>query len=144
VGIRDEHTGRVLTGRREPRLLEAAARLAAGGEPVIELPDGTVLVGSGAATDEVLSGWLGHPVRLVEAGVHGGRAEFFADPTDDASEAHEWTMPPERFVDACSSGCAHAVAAADDGQPARRRGAPSSERMGRAPVPPRRAARGVR
>jgi uncharacterized protein YcbX len=99
-GVRDERTGRVLTGRREARLLEAAARLAAGGEPVIDLPDGTVVVGAGEATDTVLSDWLARPVRLVEAGVHGGRAEYFADPTDDASEAIEWTMPPERFVDA--------------------------------------------
>lgn len=99
-GVRDERTGRVLTGRREARLLEAAARQAAGGEPVIELPDGTVLVGAGEATDTVLSDWLERPVRLVEAGVHGDRAEYFADPTDDASEAIEWTMPPERFVDA--------------------------------------------
>jgi len=99
-GVRDERTGRVLTGRREARLLEAAARLAEGSEPVIELPDGTVLVGAGEATDTVLSDWLARPVRLVEAGVHGDRAEYFADPTDDASEAIEWTMPPERFVDA--------------------------------------------
>ena len=90
----------MLTGRREPRLLEAAARLGAGSEPVIELPDGTVLVGTGEATDTVLSDWLEGPVRLVEAGTNGDRAEFFADPTDDASEAIEWTMPPERFVDA--------------------------------------------
>jgi len=99
-GVRDEGTGRVLTGRREPRLLEAAARLAAGREPVIELPDGTVLEGAGEATDTALSSWLARPVRLVEAGAHGDRAEFFADPTDDSSEAIEWTMPPERFVDA--------------------------------------------
>jgi uncharacterized protein YcbX len=30
----------------------------------------------------------------------GGRAEFFADATDDASAAIEWTMPSGRFVDA--------------------------------------------
>jgi MOSC domain-containing protein len=99
-GVRDERTGRVLTGRREPRLLEASAKLAAGHEPVIELPDGTVVVGAGDATDTALSDWLTRPVRLVEAGLHGDRAEFFADPTDDTSEAIEWTMPPERFVDA--------------------------------------------
>jgi uncharacterized protein YcbX len=99
-GLRDEHTGRVLTGRREPRLLDAAARLGTRGEPVIELPGGTVLAGAGEATDRALSDWLGRPVRLVEAGADGGRAEFFADPTDDTSEALEWTMPPQRFVDA--------------------------------------------
>jgi uncharacterized protein YcbX len=99
-GVRDEHTGRVLTGRREPRLLEAAARVDGEREPVIELPDGTVLDGVGATTDTALSEWLARPVRLVEAGRHGDRAEYFADPTDDSSEAIEWTMPPERFVDA--------------------------------------------
>ena len=99
-GVLDEHTGRVLTGRREARLLEATARLAAGREPEIELPDGTVVVGAGDTTDTILSDWLARPVRLVEAGADGGRAEFFADATDDASEAIEWTMPPERFVDA--------------------------------------------
>ena len=134
-GVRDERTGRVLTGRREPRLLEAAARLAAGREPVIELPDGTVLEGAGEATDTALSGWLARPVRLVEAGAHGDRAEFFADPTDDSSEAIEWTMPPERFVDAMP------LLLVTTGQSARRRGAPPERRMGRAPVPPECAAR---
>jgi MOSC domain-containing protein len=99
-GVRDELTGRVLTGRREARLLEAAARLEQSPEPVIELPDGTILHGAGAATDGALSDWLERPVCLVEAAAHGGRAEFFADPTDDSSEAIEWTMPPERYVDA--------------------------------------------
>ena len=28
------------------------------------------------------------------------RAEYFADPTDDRSQAMEWTMPKGRFVDA--------------------------------------------
>jgi uncharacterized protein YcbX len=99
-GVRDEHTGRVLTGRREAALLGARASLRDGTQPVIELPDGTVLVGASEATDSALSDWLERPVRLVEAGAHGDRAEYFADPTDDASEAIEWTMPPERFVDA--------------------------------------------
>ncbi len=99
-GVRDERTGRVLTGRREATLLEATASLGEGAEPVIKLPDGTGLIGAGDATDSALSDWLGRPVRLVEAAAHGDRAEYFADPTDDASEAIEWTMPPERFVDA--------------------------------------------
>ena len=100
-GIRDGATGRILTGRREPRLLAAAASLGDDGEPVIVLPDGVTLRGAGEATDAALSAWLDRPVSLVAAaGALGGQAEFFADATDDTSEAVEWTMPPGRFVDA--------------------------------------------
>jgi uncharacterized protein YcbX len=99
-GLRDQGTGRILTARRRPELLQASSRLV-DGRPVIELPDGTTLPGPGAATDETLTAWLGSPVRLVAAaGGPGGRAEFFADATDDSSEALEWTMPAGRFVDA--------------------------------------------
>jgi hypothetical protein len=100
-GIRDEATGRVLTGRREPRLLEAAAQLGEANEPLIVLPGGSVLDGPGQATDAALSDWLARTVRLVPANdEHGDRAEYFADATDDTSAAIEWTMPPGRFVDA--------------------------------------------
>ena len=97
-GIRDEATGRVLTGRREPRLLEAAATLGEANEPLIVLPGGPVLDGPGQATDAALSDWLARPVRLVPANdEHGDRAEYFADATDDTSAAIEWTMPPGRL-----------------------------------------------
>lgn len=100
-GIRDEATRRILTARREPRLLAAAASLEGAGDVEIGLPDGTILRGPGAATDAALSEWLGRPVTLaVAAGDPGARAEYFEDATDDASAAVEWTMPPGRFVDA--------------------------------------------
>ncbi len=100
-GIRDETTGKVLTGRRAPQLLFAASALAPDGEPVITLPTGVGCHGPGTDTDAALSRWLGKPVRLVSSvGAPAGRAEFFADATDDASEAIEWTMPADRFVDA--------------------------------------------
>ncbi len=98
-GIRDETTGRVLTARRAPGLLFAAVTLA-GGVPVLTLPTGETCHGPGAATDKALSKWLGKSVRLVSsAEVPSGRAEYFADATDDSSEAIEWTMPTGRFVD---------------------------------------------
>ena len=99
-GIRDQRTGRVLTARRRPELLAAAAAYD-GALPVITLPDGRTATGPGTATDDLLSDWLGGPVSLV-ASVDStpGRAEFFADPTDDTSPAIEWTMPAGRFVDA--------------------------------------------
>jgi uncharacterized protein YcbX len=100
-GIRDNDTGKILTGRREPRLLDAAASLREDGQTEIVLPDGTTLHGMGDATDEALSDWLGRPVTLDAAvGAAGARAEYFSDATDDTSDAIEWTMPPGRFVDA--------------------------------------------
>jgi uncharacterized protein YcbX len=100
-GIRDEATGKVLTARRAPRLLFAAASLAPDGTPVITLPTGATCHGPGPATDAALSAWLGRPVRLVSSvDAPAGRAEYFADATDDTSEAIEWTMPSGRFVDA--------------------------------------------
>lgn len=100
-GIRDEETGKILTGRREPRLLLGAATLTDDGEPEITLPDGTGVRGAGPRTDSALSAWLGRPVVLAAAeGEQGANAEFFADATDDTSRAIEWTMPAGRFVDA--------------------------------------------
>lgn len=100
-GIRDETTGKILTGRRAPQLLFAAAALAPDGAPVITLPTGVTCHGPGAKTDATLSEWLDKPVRLVSsAGAPAAKAEYFADATDDASQAIEWTMPAGRFVDA--------------------------------------------
>ena len=100
-GVRDDATGMVLTGRREPRLLGASAALDADGAVEICLPDGTTMTGGGPATDAALTSWLGQEVSLLHAADSpGGHAEFFADATDDSSEAVEWTMPVGRFVDA--------------------------------------------
>ena len=99
-GIRDQRTGRILTARRRPELLSAAATYD-GDTPVVTLPDGRIVRGPGPGTDSLLSDWLGSPVSLVSsAQVRGGRAEYFADATDDSSEAIEWTMPVGRYVDA--------------------------------------------
>ena len=97
-GVRDLGTGRILTARRRPELLGASSTLG-GDEPVITLPDGTTVVGLGRRTDRELSEWLAGPVSLVPSSGEAGRAEFFADATDDASQAIEWTMPQGRYVD---------------------------------------------
>src|SRR5512140_989540 len=101
-GIQDLSDGRILTARREPRLLFASSRVAApDGLPAITLPDGQELIGPGSATDAALSAWLARPVALVAAAESdAARAEYFDDATDDASRAIEWTMPRGRFVDA--------------------------------------------
>jgi MOSC domain-containing protein len=98
-GIRDERTGRILTARRRPELLGAFASYD-GDEPVISLPDAAILVGAGKQTDDQLSQWLAARVSLVSSVVNeSGRAEYFADATDDTSQAIEWTMPHGRYVD---------------------------------------------
>lgn len=100
-GVRDIATGKILTARREPRLLLAAVTLTGTNEPEIDLPTGALCVGAGPATDDTLSEWLGKPVRLARAtDSPAATAEYFADATDDSSEAIEWTMPQNRFVDA--------------------------------------------
>jgi uncharacterized protein YcbX len=98
-GIRDQRTGRILTARRRPELLSASSTYG-GDEPVITLPDGSTVAGPGKRTDRQLSEWLASPVSLVPSSGHAGRAEFFADATDDTSQAIEWTMPDGRYVDA--------------------------------------------
>lgn len=100
-GIRDRETGKILTGRREPRLLLAAASINAGSRVDVTLPDGKLVSGDDPTADAAFSDWLGREVSLVDAsGVPAANAEFFADPTDDSSTAIEWTMPAGRFVDA--------------------------------------------
>jgi uncharacterized protein len=98
-GIRDQRTGRILTARRRPELLGASATYG-GDEPVITLPDGSTVAGQGEHTDRQLSEWLASPVSLVPSSVEAGRAEYFADATDDTSQAIEFTMPDGRYVDA--------------------------------------------
>jgi len=99
-GLRDQRTGRILTARRRPELLGASATYD-GDDPVITLPDGSTAVGRGRRTDSQLSEWLESPVSLVSSlGGDAGKAEYFADATDDTSQAIEWTMPYGRYVDA--------------------------------------------
>jgi uncharacterized protein len=99
-GIKDHRDGRILTARREPRLLFASSRLVARDLPIITLPDGQELAGTGPVIDAALSAWLGKPVTLVAASESdAAHAEYFADATDDASRAIEYKLPKGRFVD---------------------------------------------
>ena len=62
-GVRDATTGVVLSAKREPRLLQAAAR-AAGEGLTVATPVGTA---AGRAVDALLSGWLGRTVTITPA-----------------------------------------------------------------------------
>jgi uncharacterized protein len=77
--IYDLQTGFGLTGRRQPELLFAHARLTDGESVEITLPDGSV-----AADDDVLSEWLGRPVELRSAAAETDRR--FESPVDFEDE----------------------------------------------------------
>lgn len=91
-GVIDVETGRVLTARREKRLLFASARLVAPEEVEIRLPDGEV------ADDVALSRWLDRPVAVKRSGAVGG---IYDNPRDFENETDwvTWQGPPEAWHD---------------------------------------------
>jgi uncharacterized protein len=95
-GIVDDASGTVLTGRREPRLLLAAAAYGGDGEVTVTLPDGAV-----ARTDDDLSSWLGRAVHLQAAqGDVAGRYEIALDfEHEDTAEWFSWEGPAGAFHD---------------------------------------------
>ena len=94
-GVLDIETGRVLTARREPRLLFATAELTPAGELLITLPDGTRVGTDGSAA---LSSWLDRPVSLERAGDVGG---VYESPLDAEQETDwvRWQGPPHAWHD---------------------------------------------
>ena len=97
-GVRVEATGRILSAKREARLMLASARTA---HPLdVSLPTGETLSGVGPVTDRALSSWLERPVRLVEADkVTTPTFESQIDEADDGSDTVTWQGHPWAFVD---------------------------------------------
>lgn len=91
-GVVDRETGRVLTAKREKRLLFASAHLSAPDHVEIRLPDGSL------ADDAALSQWLDRPVAVERAGTVGG---VYENPRDFESETDwvTWQGPPEAWHD---------------------------------------------
>jgi uncharacterized protein YcbX len=91
-GLLDARTGRILTAKREGRLLMASARCTPSGA-VVTLPDGR-------ETDDSneISAWLDLDVRLIPAGGQGGT---FENPRDFENETDwvTWQGPPLAFHD---------------------------------------------
>jgi uncharacterized protein YcbX len=78
-GIVDVQTGKVLTARREPRLLFASASWHDGEAEI-------VVDGRRLESDDALSTWLGRSVRLTRAGSEGG---VYEAPSDSERES-DW------------------------------------------------------
>lgn len=98
-GILDRSTGKLLSGKRWPALLTAAARTAGEGAVVITLPSGEEWTAGDPAADEVLSAWLDRPVALVGPGDAALPYELTMDPTDDDSDVWDFATPPRSLVD---------------------------------------------
>lgn len=93
----DVDCGMTLTGRRQPELLFASARL--DGDTVrITLPDGSEPRG-----DADLSDWLGRKVRLDIAGQRGGLFETPADPEHEDGQWYQWRGPGGSFHDSAKT-----------------------------------------
>jgi uncharacterized protein YcbX len=94
----DDSTGKVLSAKTVPRLLEAVARYVPDGEPTITA-DGDVSLAGPAA----LSAWLGRAVHLA-APVEGVRAVFDMDVDAEApGDTVELRTPPGSFFDSRST-----------------------------------------
>lgn len=96
--VQVEESGRILSAKREGRLL--AARAATTDTVEVRLPSGQVFAGTGPETDRALSAWLEQPVHLVEAdGTSVPTFESQVDADDDTSETVTWEGHPAAFVD---------------------------------------------
>ena len=87
AGVLDLATGLVLTARRDPPLLQAAARRGGDGRVEVVLPGGRT-----ASSDEDLSAWLGRPVRLEHASPS-------SVPTYEDDHRRPWGGPAGAFHD---------------------------------------------
>ena len=90
----DLATGYGLTAKRVPELLFATASVV-DDDVAIALPDGTGTIGTGPATDQALSTWLGRPVTLRRATTdRAATYEIAADfEAEDSSELLHWSGP---------------------------------------------------
>ena len=100
LGVMDRASGKLLSAKTVPRLLEASATLR--GSSVTITAPGLSVTSHDAGVDGVLSDWLGRSVRLA-APVAGARAVFEheVDP-DDPSQLVDLVTPPGSFFDSRS------------------------------------------
>ncbi len=97
-GIQVQESGRILSAKRDGRLL--MARAATTDTVRITLPNGETLDRPGLSLDAALSSWLDRSVHLVEADDEEAPTfERQADDLDDASASVSWQGRPGALVD---------------------------------------------
>ena len=100
-GVVDAASGKVLSAKREARLLEGAARLD-GDVAVLELPDGAWRAND-PTVHTALSAWLGRDVRLEQAEAAEQRSyEMNVSAEDEGSPTFDFPCPPGTFFDAAT------------------------------------------
>ncbi len=101
-GIVPTSADRVLSAKRVPELLDARVDDDTG-TPVITLPDRTRVAVTDPTVHDVLSAWLGRPVRLLstdDPGATNGLAyDMTFDPPDDDAEVFAIPVPAGTFLD---------------------------------------------
>lgn len=99
LGVVEVASGRVLSAKRYPALLEAAATTTDHGVEVA-LPSGTTFAADDPDVHAALSAWLGAEVGLQAAATDaGGTYVMGVDPVDDDAGTFEFTGPPGTFAD---------------------------------------------
>lgn len=94
-GVVDVATGRLLSAKRVPELLGAAAD-----DEAITLPDGTVIALDDPLVHGELSAWLGRDVRLLTPSEAGDVSyEMTFDPPNDDAEAYAIPVPAGTLLD---------------------------------------------
>lgn len=103
MAVVDLETGKVLSAKTVPLLLQASAALEGDTIRMTSDAGGLDVTAADADVDERLSAWLGRPVHLATP-VPGARAVFDLelDP-DDPSEVAELRTPPGSFFDSRST-----------------------------------------
>lgn len=99
LAVVDPAAGKVLSAKRYPDLLMAAARLD-GDRVVLTLPDGTEHPADDPGVHAALSAWLGQEVRLEAPPADGVfPMEMYSGMSDEDTPVFDWSGPPGTWLD---------------------------------------------
>jgi uncharacterized protein YcbX len=96
----DPASGKALSAKREPRLLDAAAVTQPDGTVVVTLPDGTECTPDDPTLEKAVGLWLGRDVHIRHAEQHPSTTyEMNVSSEDESSPLVDIPCPPGTFLD---------------------------------------------